>query len=194
MPVPPYIEGDNYQDEEYNTVFSNEGMSIAAPTAGLHFTEELLSKLVSKGIILEFVNLNVGLGTFLPVKTLDTRFHKMHEETYDIEYSTAQRLNQYRREGRRIIAVGTTSVRVLEDNMSRFGQIVAGNFSTAIFIKPGYKWKIISGLITNFHLPKSTLLMLVSALVGTEKTLAVYQYAVGREYRFFSFGDAMLIL
>jgi S-adenosylmethionine:tRNA ribosyltransferase-isomerase len=194
LPVPPYIKGESYQEEEYNTVFSDSGTSIAAPTAGLHFTQDLLYRLQSKGIILEYVNLNVGLGTFLPVKVKDTRNHKMHKESYDINFSTAKRLNNYVGQGKRIIAVGTTSVRVLEDNMGRYGHIKSGHFETDIFITPGYEWKIVDGLITNFHLPKSTLLMLVSAFAGKENIRKAYEHAVARQYKFFSFGDAMLII
>lgn len=194
MPVPPYIGRNQYKQEDYNTIYSSKSGSVAAPTAGLHFTEQLLSRLLSKGVKLEFVTLHVGLGTFLPVKVKDTRQHRMHEERYEIDWQTAKRLNQYVAEGKRIIAVGTTTVRVLEDNFSRFNQINPGSFSTNILIEPGYSWKIVSALITNFHLPKSTLLLLVSALIGREKTLELYQKAIARGFRFYSFGDGMLII
>lgn len=194
MPVPPYIHGSDYNQEDYNTVYSNKKGSVAAPTAGLHFTDELLSRLKAKGIQIEFVTLHVGLGTFLPVKVKDSRFHKMHMEKYAIDYQTAKRLNKYKAEGRRIVAVGTTSVRVLEDNFGRFREIRAGRFSTDIFIKPGYKFGFVDALITNFHLPKSTLLMLVASLVGRERVLDLYRLAVIREMRFYSFGDGMLII
>ena len=194
LPVPPYIEGRDFEKSEYNTVFSRLGSSIAAPTAGLHFTEALLARLVAKGVILEFVNLNVGLGTFLPVKTRDIRDHKMHRESYSIDFGTAKRLNKYIGENKRIIAVGTTSVRVLEDNFNKFRNICQGDFETNIFINEGYQWKVTKALITNFHLPKSTLLMLVSALAGRDNVLRAYQHAIYYGYRFFSFGDAMLII
>lgn len=193
FPIPPYIRGRDFSMDEYNTVFSVKTGSVAAPTAGLHFTPKLLDKLVASGIILEKITLDVGLGTFLPVKVEDTDDHRMHSEFYEISAGTAGHLNRYIAEGRRIIAVGTTVVRTLEDNFSRFGKIAAGNFSTDIFIQPGYKWKLMDGMITNFHLPKSTLLMLVSAYAGREKVLELYQGAVERGYRFFSFGDAMLL-
>jgi len=194
MPVPPYIESGKFEAEDYNTVYSAKKGSVAAPTAGLHFTDELMARLRSKGVKMEFVTLHVGLGTFLPVKSRDSRWHKMHEEKYEIDYQTAKRLNEYKASGKRIIAIGTTSVRVLEDNFGKFRLIEAGEYSTDIFIKPGYQWKMVEGLITNFHLPKSTLLMLVSALVGREKLLDLYRLAINRRMRFFSFGDGMLIL
>lgn len=194
MPVPPYITQRNYHAADYNTVYSTKNGSVAAPTAGLHFTNQLLSRLQDRGVSMEFVTLHVGLGTFLPVKAADSRFHKMHEEKYEIDYRSADRLNRHIANGKRIIAVGTTSVRVLEDNFGKFGEIRGGKFSTNIFIKPGYDWKVINGLITNFHLPKSTLLMLVAALIGKEKLLELYQQAINRKMRFFSFGDGMLIL
>jgi len=193
MPVPPYIKGRHYHEEDYNTVFSKISGSVAAPTAGLHFTTELLKKLQSKGIAVEFVTLHVGLGTFLPVKTNDLRNHKMHSEKYEIDFQTARRINQYKQQGKRIIAVGTTAIRVLEDNYARNDCIKAGKYDTAIFIKPGYKWRIVAGMITNFHLPKSTLIMLVSAFIGKNNTMALYEYAKRRAYRFYSFGDGMLL-
>ena len=194
LPVPPYIKGDKFDNEDYNTVFAEDEGSLAAPTAGLHFTDELFEKLRKKSVCLEYITLEVGLGTFLPIKTADSDLHKMHTEKYSIDSSTSHRINEYLAEGRRIIAVGTTSVRVLEDNYGRFGRIEAGKFETNIFIKPGYEWKVVKGLITNFHLPKSTLLMLVSAFVGRERLLEIYEKAMKNKYRFYSFGDGMLII
>lgn len=194
MPVPPYIGGQGYQEEDYNTVYSKKTGSVAAPTAGLHFTDQLLNRLRAKGVKLEFVTLHVGLGTFLPVKVKDTRLHQMHEEKYEIDWMTARRLNRYLEEGKRIIAVGTTTVRVLEDNFSRFAKIKPGNFSTKILIEPGYKWKVVRAIITNFHLPKSTLLLLVAAFIGKERALELYQKAIVRGYKFYSFGDGMLLI
>jgi S-adenosylmethionine:tRNA ribosyltransferase-isomerase len=153
-----------------------------------------LARLRAKGVQIEFVTLHVGLGTFLPVKVRDTKFHKMHREKYEIGFQTAKNLNKSIKEGKRIIAVGTTSVRVLEDNFGRYGGIIPGSFETNILIEPGYKWKVIRALITNFHLPKSTLLLLVSAFMGKEKALELYEKAVIRGLKFFSFGDGMLIL
>lgn len=193
MPVPPYIIGNSFSSLDYNTVFSEKEESIAAPTAGLHFTDELLSKIQEKGVQIEFVSLAVGLGTFMPVKVPDTKDHVMHEEKYEITDKTADRLNEYIKQGKRIIAVGTTSIRVLEDNFAKFGKIRSGNYSTDIFIKPGYKWKIVRGIITNFHLPKSTLIMLVSAFITKEKTLDLYTEAIKKKYRFYSFGDGMFL-
>ena len=194
LPIPPYIKGEEYKESDYNTVFAEKEGSIAAPTAGLHFTNELLSRLSSKGVALEYVTLQVGLGTFLPMKTNHSEYHKMHMESYEVDFATAKRLNDYKEAGRRIIAVGTTSVRVLEDNVSKYGRIVPGRFQTNIFIKPGYKWKMVDGLITNFHLPKSTLLMLVSAFSERKKILKAYELAIRKGYKFYSFGDGMLII
>lgn len=194
MPVPPYIEGNKFQKSDYNTVFSTKCGSVAAPTAGLHFTDQLLARLREKGVRIEFITLHVGLGTFLPIKVKDSRFHKMHEETYEIDYQTAKRLNSYKREGRRIVAVGTTAVRALESNITKFGEIKSGLFSTKIFIEPGYTWLFVNALITNFHLPKSTLLMLVSAMLGQRTALSLYQMAIARKFRFYSFGDGMMIV
>jgi S-adenosylmethionine:tRNA ribosyltransferase-isomerase len=193
MPVPPYISGSKYRQEDYNTVYSKPEGSVAAPTAGLHFTDQLMARIKARGTAVEFVTLHVGLGTFLPFKVKDSRDHKMHEENYNIDYLTAVRLNNYLKQGKRLIAVGTTSVRVLEDNFARFGKFKDGQFSTRIFIRPGYKWSVIDTLITNFHLPKSTLIMLVSALIGRTTTLKLYEYAKKLHFRFFSFGDGMLI-
>lgn len=194
MPIPPYISGHNFIDEDYNTVYAKYLGSVAAPTAGLHFTNSLINKLLCKGICIEFVTLHVGLGTFLPVKTEDTKFHTMHSENYFIDYFTAKRLNKYKSAGKNLISVGTTSTRVLEDNFARFKKFQEGNFSTNIFIEPGYQWKAVNSLITNFHLPKSTLLMLVASLIGKDNLMKVYKDAIRNELRFFSFGDGMLIL
>lgn len=194
MPVPPYIEGKKYLDTDYNTVYSNREGSVAAPTAGLHFTRQLLARLQSLGVEVEYVTLDVGMGTFLPIKEKDPRRHQMHSENYQISHTTARRLNNHLGEGKRLIAVGTTSVRTLEDNFGRFGQFRDGQYTTEMFITPGYRWKAVGGMITNFHLPKSTLLMLVAAMIGQEETLHVYQRALVAGFRFYSFGDAMLII
>ena len=193
MPVPPYIKGQNYDEKDYNTIYANKSGSVAAPTAGLHFTNELMARLISKGIKIEFITLKVGLGTFLPVKTSDIRDHKMHNEEYFIDYFTAKRLNKFVKDGYKIIPVGTTSLRVLESNYSHDNGFQAGSYKTNIFIFPGYKWKVVDGLITNFHIPKSTLLMLVSALVGKSAMDKIYRHAIQRAYKFYSFGDGMLI-
>lgn len=193
LPLPPYIDSKEIRDSDYNTIFAKETGSVATPTAGLHFNRSLLSKLAAKGVKIEFITLEVGLGTFLPVKTQMVEHHKMHEESYSIDYFTVKRLNSYKKENRRIIAVGTTSVRTLEDNFSKYKEIRAGRFKTNIFIKPGYKWGFIDAIITNFHLPESTLLILVSAFIGRDKALNLYRRAVDRRYRFFSFGDGMFL-
>lgn len=193
MPVPPYITGTEYRNEDYNTVYSKNEGSVAAPTAGLHFTKQLLARLRSRGVQIEYVTLHVGPGTFLPMKVKDSRWHRMHSERYQMSSGVASRLNKCLADGRRIIAVGTTSLRVLEANYDRSHGFSPGCFSTDIFIAPGYKWKAISGLITNFHLPKSTLLMLVAALIGRDKVLRLYSHALVSGYRFYSFGDGMLI-
>lgn len=193
MPVPPYISGKQYENHDYNTIYSHKEGSVAAPTAGLHFSKGLLNRLASSGVIIEYVTLNVGLGTFLPVKENDVKLHKMHHESYAIDFGTAKRLNRYKQEHKRIIAVGTTSVRSLEDNYKN-ETFREGKFNTNIFIKPGYNWQAIDGMITNFHLPKSTLLMLVSAMIGRDETMRVYHIAKKNNFRFFSFGDAMIII
>ncbi len=197
IPLPPYINpknADQYENE-YQTVYCDENFkkSIAAPTAGLHFTEELIEKLKNKGVQMEFVTLHVGLGTFLPVKTQDIKSHQMHSEFYEIDKKTADNLNQAKANKKRIIAVGTTSARVLESATNNEGFIEEKADETDIFIYPGYVFKFIDSLITNFHLPKSTLLMLVSALADREFVLKVYNEAIKEKYRFYSFGDAMLI-
>jgi S-adenosylmethionine:tRNA ribosyltransferase-isomerase len=193
IPLPPYIHQPLIDPERYQTIYGNRPGSVAAPTAGLHFTSAVLEALQQKGIEFAEVILHVGLGTFRPVETDQIENHVMHKEYYEISEDTAKAINRAKAEGRRIIAVGTTSVRTLE-SMSENGQLKAGKGWTDIFIYPGYQFQIIDGLLTNFHLPKSTLLMLVSALAGRERILAAYKEAVDRQYRFFSFGDAMLIL
>lgn len=192
MPLPPYIHEQLEDQNRYQTVYAKMDGSAAAPTAGLHFTTELLETLRQNGIEIEEVLLHVGLGTFKPVSEEDIEDHEMHSEYYEISQETADRINKAKAEGRRIISVGTTSTRALE-SAAKDGRLQAGSGWTNIFIYPGYKWQIIDGLITNFHLPKSTLMMLVSALSTREHILAAYKEAVAQRYRFFSFGDAMFI-
>lgn len=192
MPLPPYIHEQLEDKNRYQTVYAKVDGSAAAPTAGLHFTEELMDQLRAKGVQIEEVLLHVGLGTFKPVDEENIEDHEMHTEYYDISEETAARINKAKDEGRRIISVGTTSTRAME-SAAKDGRLVAGNGWTNIFIFPGYEWQIIDGLITNFHLPKSTLMMLVSALSKREFILNAYREAVKEEYRFFSFGDAMFI-
>lgn len=194
VPLPPYIKKDLKDQNRYQTVYAKEEGSVAAPTAGLHFTEELLYRIKQKGIEICYITLHVGLGTFRPVKTEELEEHHMHEEYFEIASKTAEILKSAQAEGRRIIAVGTTSVRTLESIAIKFGEIKEYKGFTDIFIYPGFKFKVINGLLTNFHLPKSTLIMLVSAFLGKDKTLEAYKVAVQEEYRFFSFGDAMLII
>lgn len=193
IPLPPYIHKPLAEPERYQTVYALHPGSAAAPTAGLHFTPNLLAQVKEKGIEWVEILLHVGLGTFRPVKTEDITQHKMHREDYDIPEESAVRINKALQEGRRVIAVGTTSTRALESSCVN-GVIRPSFGSTDIFIYPGYDFKVVSGLITNFHLPKSTLLMLVSALAGRENVLRAYAEAVKERYRFFSFGDAMLII
>lgn len=195
MPLPPYIRRklDASERDRYQTVYHKEGESAAAPTAGLHFTPELLERIKEKGVILTSVLLNVGLGTFRPVKSEDTDEHEMHEEYYEIGEEAAGIINKAKAEGRRVIGVGTTSIRVLESAWRKHGKIIPCQEWTDIFITPGYEFKVVDSLITNFHLPESTLIMLISAFMTREFTLEVYRAAVEREYRFFSFGDAMFI-
>ena len=194
MPLPPYIKAQLEDQERYQTVYSREVGSAAAPTAGLHFTPELMDKLRNKGVSIAFVTLHVGLGTFRPVKVENVLEHHMHSELCILPEETAQILNKTRSEGGRIICVGTTSCRTLESLALSDGTFVAGSKWTDIFIYPGYTFKAMDGLITNFHLPESTLVMLVSAFAGRENILSAYGEAVREKYRFFSFGDAMLIL
>ena len=193
MPLPPYIKEKLDNQERYQTVYAKVEGSAAAPTAGLHFTENLLAEVKAKGVEVVEVLLHVGLGTFRPVQVDDILSHEMHSEFYQVTEEAAAKINAALDEGRRVIAVGTTSTRTLE-SAAKNGRIEAGEGDTNIFIYPGYEFKVISGLITNFHLPKSTLVMLVSALAGRENVLAAYEEAVRERYRFFSFGDAMLII
>ena len=193
MPLPPYIKKQCADNSRYQTVYAKVLGSAAAPTAGFHFTQELLEKIRQKGIEILDVTLHIGLGTFKPVKEQKVEDHVMHTEHYEMSKEVAEKLNQAKKEGRRIIAVGTTATRTLEAIMQKHGKFVETSDDTAIFIKPGYEFKAIDCLITNFHLPKSTLIMLVSALIGREFTLEVYRHAVEERYRFFSFGDSMFI-
>ncbi|MBQ3493525.1 MAG: tRNA preQ1(34) S-adenosylmethionine ribosyltransferase-isomerase QueA [Clostridia bacterium] len=194
MPLPPYITQKLKDQERYQTVYAKHDGSAAAPTAGLHFTDSLLEELKAMGVEVVDVLLHVGLGTFRPVKSEDILEHHMHSEYYEINEEAADKINQAKREGRRIIAVGTTSVRTLESASDEFGFVKPVKANTEIFIYPPYKFKCVDSLITNFHLPKSTLIMLVSALSTREKTLELYNLAVKENYRFFSFGDACMIL
>lgn len=196
MPLPPYIKEKLKDKDRYNTIYCREEGSAAAPTAGLHFTQSVFEKLKEKGVDIAYVTLHVGLGTFRPVKEDNILDHKMHVEHYSIPQSTADKINECKKNGGRVIAVGTTSCRTLESAASLpdyDGEIKAGSADTGIFIYPGYEFKVIDGLITNFHLPESTLIMLVSAFLGREKTLAAYEEAIRERYRFFSFGDCTLI-
>ncbi|GAA0731027.1 tRNA preQ1(34) S-adenosylmethionine ribosyltransferase-isomerase QueA [Clostridium malenominatum] len=193
MPLPPYIKEKLEDKEQYQTVYSKETGSAAAPTAGLHFTEELLEKIKDKGVNLAFLTLHVGLGTFRPVKAEDINDHIMHSEYYSLSKETAEIINKAKENGKRVIAVGTTSCRTLETIGDENERVREASGWTDIFIFPGYKFKIVDALITNFHLPQSTLLMLVSALCTREKMLNAYEIAVKEKYRFFSFGDAMFI-
>jgi len=195
IPLPPYVEREETPEDrvKYQTVFARKEGSVAAPTAGLHFTPELLKQLKEMGIIIKTVTLHVGPGTFKPVKVERVEEHEMDYETYSVPPETAQEINRAKREGRRVIAVGTTVVRTLESAASKEGLVKSGEGITNLFIYPGYRFKVIDALITNFHLPRSTLLMLVSAFAGKEKVLNAYREAVKMGYRFYSFGDAMFI-
>ena len=194
MPLPPYIHEKLADRERYQTVYAKENGSAAAPTAGLHFTPELLEQIAAKGVHLVYLTLHVGLGTFRPVSVDNLDDHEMHSEFYTLSEEAAQTLRQVKAAGKRIIAVGTTSIRTLETIGNKFeGQIQADSGWTNIFIYPGYEWKVVDAFSTNFHLPKSTLVMLVSAFAGRDLTLAAYQHAIEEHYRFFSFGDAMFI-
>lgn len=194
MPLPPYITHQLEDKERYNTVYATHRGSAAAPTAGLHFTPEILKELEEKGVRIARVTLHVGLGTFRPVKVDDILEHHMHSEFYQIEQDAADKINQTKAEGKRVIAVGTTSCRTIESAADEKGHMDASSGWTEIFIYPGYQFKVLDCLITNFHLPESTLIMLVSALAGRERVLGAYEEAVKEKYRFFSFGDAMLIV
>lgn len=193
MPLPPYIKEKLSDKERYQTVYSKIEGSAAAPTAGLHFTDELLEKIRSKGVKTAFVTLHVGLGTFRPVSVENVENHKMHSEYYEVSKETADIINETRRSGKRIVAVGTTSVRTLETCANDNGEIIPGCGNTEIFIYPGYKFKAVDALITNFHLPESTLLMLISAFADKETVMRAYKEAINLKYRFFSFGDACYI-
>ncbi len=194
MPLPHYIKTELKNPERYQTVYSRELGSAAAPTAGLHFTKELMQRLRDKGIRIGYVTLHVGLGTFRPVKEDDITAHQMHSEHYHLPEETAQLIRETKAAGHRVIAVGTTSCRTLESVATFEGEIKAADGWTSIFIYPGYEFKVLDGLVTNFHLPESTLIMLVSAFAGYDHTMQAYREAVQEKYRFFSFGDAMLIL
>lgn len=200
IPLPPYIERKLKTDElkqfdmeRYQTVYAKDEGSVAAPTAGLHFTEEILQKLKDKGVEIAYVTLNVGLGTFRPVKCDNVLDHKMHSETYEITQEAADIINKAKTNGKKLIAVGTTTVRTLETAYRKLGGIKACNDHSELFIYPPYEFKVVDELITNFHLPKSTLLMLVSALAGKEFIFAAYNQAIANNYRFFSYGDCMFI-
>lgn len=193
MPLPPYIHEKLADRDRYQTVYAKYDGSAAAPTAGLHFNEELLAELSEKGVKLAFVTLHVGLGTFRPVKAEKVTEHLMHEEFYELTEDAARTINETKKSGGRVICVGTTSTRVVESISDENGVVTAKSGYTSIFIYPGYQFKCLDGLITNFHLPKSTLIMLVSALAGKENVLSAYNEAVKEKYRFFSFGDAMFI-
>ena len=194
MPLPPYIKAKLDDPDRYQTVYAKENGSAAAPTAGLHWTQDLLAKVAAKGVKLVYVTLHVGLGTFRPVEEANIEDHKMHSEFYRLDAAAAQALNDVRANGGRIIATGTTSIRTLETIGSKFhGEIKPDSGWTDIFIKPGYQWQVVDAFITNFHLPKSTLVMLVAAFTGRDQILNAYQHAIQERYRFFSFGDAMFI-
>lgn len=194
MPLPPYIKEHLEDPERYQTVYAKENGSAAAPTAGLHFTKELLEKIAAKGVTLVYLTLHVGLGTFRPVSVENVEEHHMHSEFYRLTEEAAETLNKIKANGGRIVAVGTTSIRTLETIGTKFkGEIKADSGWTDIFIKPGYEFKVVDAFSTNFHLPKSTLVMLVSAFAGREEVLGAYEHAVKEKYRFFSFGDAMFV-
>lgn len=193
VPLPPYIKEELKEAEEYQTVYSKNPGSVAAPTAGLHFTKDLLDEIEEKGIKLAYLTLDVGLGTFRPVSVEDVNKHKMHSEFYTLSQETADIINEARESGHRIIATGTTSIRTLESVYKKCGKITEDSGWTDIFIYPGFEYKVVDAFITNFHLPKSTLVMLVAAFTSREMILDTYKYAVDNKYRFFSFGDAMFI-
>lgn len=194
MPLPPYITHKLQDKSRYQTVYAKYEGSAAAPTAGLHFTRELLGQIEEKGVRIAYVTLHVGLGTFRPVKEENVLEHHMHSEYFQVSEEAAEKINRTKAEGGRIICVGTTSCRTLESAADENGEVCPGSGDTEIFIYPGYRFKVLDGLITNFHLPESTLVMLVSALAGRENVLAAYEEAIREKYRFFSFGDAMFII
>lgn len=193
VPLPPYITDSQADLEQYQTVYAQQPGAVAAPTAGLHFTPSLLDQLQQRGIRQAFVTLHVGVGTFRPVEVEDVKTHQMHGEWVEVSADTVEQIRETQKQGGRIIAVGTTAVRALE-GAAESGQLQPFCGKTNLFIYPGYQWRVVEGLITNFHLPRSSLLMLVSALIGRQRLLALYQEAIASEYRFYSFGDAMLIL
>lgn len=195
VPLPPYIEHapEKADESRYQTVYARHPGAVAAPTAGLHFTDDLLNRLKAKGVDIEYVTLHVGAGTFQPVRVENLSEHHMHSEWFSMPEDVAARINEAKAQGRRVIAVGTTSLRTLESAADRIGHVEAGARDTRLFIMPGYKFRIVDALVTNFHLPKSTLVMLVSALVGRERILEAYAHAVREHYRFFSYGDACFI-
>ena len=193
MPLPPYIKEKLNDPDRYQTVYAKVEGSAAAPTAGLHFTEELLQKVREKGVEILDVTLHVGLGTFRPVKVDDVTTHKMHSEHYEVPEETAKLIEETKKNGKRVIAVGTTSCRTLESVAKEYGKVVPCEGWTDIFIYPGFEFKVLDGLITNFHLPESTLIMLVSAFAGYDEVMGIYKEAVKEKYRFFSFGDSMFI-
>lgn len=193
MPLPPYIREQLCTNDRYQTVYAKFEGSAAAPTAGFHFTEELFDKIKKMGVEVVDITLHIGLGTFRPVKVTDTKDHVMHSEVYEISEEAAEKLNKAKAENRRIIAIGTTSVRTLEANYTKYNTFKPTKEATNIFIQPGYQYKTVKAIITNFHLPKSTLIMLVSAFAGREFTLELYKHAVEEKYRFFSFGDSMIL-
>ncbi|MBE9192032.1 tRNA preQ1(34) S-adenosylmethionine ribosyltransferase-isomerase QueA [Gloeocapsopsis crepidinum LEGE 06123] len=194
VPLPPYITDSQAAGEQYQTVYAKQPGAVAAPTAGLHFTSDLLTRLQDKGINTAFVTLHVGVGTFRPVEVEDITTHKMHGEWVEVSADTVDQIHKTQAQGGRVIAVGTTVVRSLEGAAVSCGQLQPFCGKTDLFIYPGYQWRVVEGLITNFHLPKSSLLMLVSALIGRQRLLALYQEAIAHRYRFYSFGDAMLLL
>lgn len=194
VPLPPYITRSNALPEQYQTVYASKQGAVAAPTAGLHFTDSLLEKLKAKGIQTTEITLHVGIGTFRPVEVKDIETHQMHQERIEVSAETAEKITRTKANGGRVIAVGTTSTRALEGVAAICGELTLYKGKTEIFIYPGYQWQVIDGLITNFHLPESSLLMMVSALIGRERLMSLYQEAIAQQYRFYSFGDAMLIL
>ena len=196
IPLPPYIKREDVSEdaERYQTVYSEKIGSVAAPTAGLHFTEEILDNIRKKGIDSEFVTLHVGMGTFQPLRTENVEDHNIHEEYYEITEKTAENLNNAKKAGKKIIAVGTTSVRTLESSADENGVIIPGRRKTSLYIYPGYKFRFVDHVFTNFHTPDSTLLLLVSAFAGKNEIKKIYKEAIDKKYRFFSYGDAMLIL
>ena len=196
VPLPPYIENSQASAEQYQTVYADRLGAVAAPTAGLHFTEELFSRLEQRGIEKTFVTLHVGVGTFRPVEVADVTAHKMHGEWVEVPAATVEKIRETKARGGRIIAVGTTAVRALEGAAAASGDFSLQPFCgpTNLFIYPGYKWRVVEGMITNFHLPRSTLMMMISAMIGRPRLLDLYREAIEQQYRFYSFGDAMLIL